>query len=116
MSSDFDAFIQQAAGIAAQVEEQSFNIVFAELTELLFEFLAGVLAKLRDVDVGDAGLKPDGFGDAGAGDRVADDVVADALRVPLARHSHLDLGAAGALQQLGDLSGVEALSLLIVDL
>jgi hypothetical protein len=68
-----DAFVEQAAGVAAQIEDQAVDVVLAQLLQSVFQFLAGGFVELLDEDVGDAGLQPDGVGDAAARDFVADD-------------------------------------------
>ena len=51
-----DGFVEQAAGVAAKIEDQAVDIVFAELLQSVFEFLAGGFVKLLDGDVADARL------------------------------------------------------------
>jgi hypothetical protein len=55
-----DAFVEQAAGVGAQIEDQAVDVVLAELFQRVLEFLAGGFVELLDEDVGDAGLQPDG--------------------------------------------------------
>ena len=41
-----DAFVQQSAGIVAQVEHQALNIVFAQAPQIVVQFRAVVSSKL----------------------------------------------------------------------
>ena len=50
-SANFDRFIQQAAGIPAQIEDQRLHPLLFEPVERRFEFGAGFVAKFRDAHI-----------------------------------------------------------------
>ena len=70
---DGDARVQQAAGIAAEVEDEALDVLLAETPEVLFELAAGVLAELEDLDVRDSGRTQVASGDTLPLDLLADD-------------------------------------------
>ena len=51
-----DGLIEQAAGIAAEVQHQPFQMAFAQAADGLVQFAAGIIAKAENADVGDFGL------------------------------------------------------------
>ena len=108
--------IQQAARVAAQIENQSFEGGFVHRAQGVIEFPGGGLIELLDMDVADAGANEEMRWDAGAVDGVADEVENQRLRFAFAVDLHLYGGAAGALQQIGHLGGIQAQSALVVDL
>ena len=76
MPSHRDAFIEQSAGILAQIQNQTSDVGFTQLIELVFHLLAGIFVERGDMHVGDAGAEPERLFHAQAGNFVADDVEA----------------------------------------
>src|SRR5262249_46191128 len=69
----------------------------------------------KKLDVGDAGLDPEGIVHALALDFLTDDRKSQRLGRALARNHDLYRGAWPSLEQVGDFGGVQALGVLIVD-
>ena len=92
-----DGFVEQAAGVAAEVDDEAVEVVGLELVERVADFAAGGLHEAGDVDVADAGLDHEGEIDGGAGDFVADEVEDEGLGGAFAGHGDGDVGAAWAL-------------------
>ncbi len=69
-----DGFIQQAARIAAQVENEAFELVLIHRLERFFHLVAGGFVELFEEHVADARLQQEGVRHALAADFVADDV------------------------------------------
>src|SRR3954465_11692891 len=69
-----DPFIEESAGIVAEVEDEALNVVLAEALEIVLYFAAGVLIERLDIDVHDARPDEERILDALARDLVADDV------------------------------------------
>ena len=111
-----DAFVEQAAWVLAQIEDQAMNVVLAQLLQAVFQLLASIFSELLDEDVGDAGLQPDGVFNAAARDFVADDREVDGLIAAFARNHDGDLRAARTFQQVGDLGGGQVVGGLVVHL
>ena len=68
-----DGFVEEAAGVAAEVEDEALRSS-PELVEGFADFVAGGLDEAGDVDVADAGADQEGEIDRGAGDFVADEI------------------------------------------
>ena len=74
---DVDGFVEQTAGVAAEVEDQAVEV--AEVVERVAYFAAGGLHEAGDVDVADAGTDQEGEIDGGMGNLVADEVEDEGL-------------------------------------
>src|ERR1700722_3026569 len=97
------AFAQQAAGIAAQIENQAFQI--AEPIQRVGDFVFGGLIEAADVHVADAGLDQEMNVNAVTRNLVADQRELHGLLDAFARDADVDGGAFGSLQQIGNVAG-----------
>src|SRR5437762_3558419 len=93
---DADAFTEQAAGVAAEVEDQSLEI--AEGIERVGDFMLGGLIETVDVHVADAGLDQEMYVNAVARNLVADEREFHGLFNLLTRDADVDGGALRSLQ------------------
>ena len=92
---DLNRLAQQAAGIAAQVEDQPLQV--GEAVDGVVHFLGRGLLELGQVNVADAGTNLVFQIDGGVGNLVADQVEDERLGLALADHWYLHVGALGAL-------------------
>jgi len=67
-----DGFVQEAAGVAAEVKHETVDVT--ELVERVADFVAGGFDEARDVNVADAGAKQEGEVNRGTGNFVADEI------------------------------------------
>ena len=68
---DFDGGIQEAAGIAAQIEHQSLDVVLAQILQGSIQLLAGAVAEAQNLHVCDTGMQPESVLHALAADFLA---------------------------------------------
>jgi hypothetical protein len=113
---DGDGFVEQAAGVAAEVEDQAVEIGGAELFEGFGDFPVGGLVELRETDIADAGLEHEGDIDGVARDFVAGNGEGKGIGVAFAGDENLDDGALGTLEHVGDFAGGQAVCGLVVHL
>ncbi len=112
---DGDGFIEQAAGIAAHVEDEAIELRGVELLEAFGDFAVGGFVEAGEADVADAGLKHEGDVDGVARNFVAGDGEDQRLGVAFAADGDFYDGALGAFEQVGDFAGGEAVGGLFVD-
>ncbi len=98
---NIDGLAQQAAGILAQIENQTLEV--AEAIDGVFHLLAGGLLELREMDVADAGTNLEFQIDGGMGNFVANEVEDQRLGLAIANHRDLNVRALGAFERLGHL-------------
>ena len=91
-----DGFVEEAAGVAAEIEDEAVEIARTEVVERVADFVAGGLDKAGDVDVADAGTDQEGEIDGGTRNLVADEVEDEGLGCAFAAHGDGDVGAAWA--------------------
>ncbi len=102
-----DGFGQQAAGVAAEVEDEALHVVvFIYGIDGVADFVAGSFDEAGDADVADAGTNVEGEVDGGAGDVVADEIEGEEFGCAFALHAYGDVGALGAFELGGDGRGV----------
>ena len=110
------AFVQQAARIVAQIEDQTMDIALAQRLKVVLQFAAGGLVELLDRDVGDTRPEPDSFTHAVARDFVARHRERKGLLAAFARDHDSDLRAPRTLQQIGHFGGGQVIGGLVVHL
>ena len=108
-----DCFVQETAGVAAEVEDEAVDV--AELVERVADFVAGGFDEAGDVDVADAGAKQEGEVDRGTGNLVADEIEDQWAGGAFAHHRDGDVGAACAFEHGGYAGGVHAFGGFAVD-
>ncbi len=68
------AFVQEPAGVLAQIENQTLDVAFTKPGEGFFEFLGSVLVELVDIHIRDPRLNPHAIVNALARNLIADHV------------------------------------------
>ena len=112
---DADGLLQQAAAIAANVENHAVEFGFIEIFERGRQVCVGRFIESRDARVADSGMNQRIEIYAGAGNFIAGYADFDGLLPAFAAEGNFDLRALGAFQELGDLPGVEAFAGFVVD-
>ena len=92
------AFVQQAAGVVTKIQHQPFDVAFPQAAQVIVQFLAGVLAELKDLDIRITRFGPEGLLHAVAPDLFAYHGKRERLVPTLARDDDSYLSAQGALQ------------------
>ena len=110
---DIDRLAQEAAGILAQIENQSLQI--AEAIDGVFHLLAGGLLELRQMDVADAGTDLEFQIDGGMGNLVANEVENQGLGLAVTNHGDLNVRALRSFERFRDLVGGPAVCRFAVD-
>src|SRR5690242_12372756 len=108
------AFGQQAAGILAQVENQSFNVLLAERLQIFIHFMAGGFGERLNTHISDSGLQPERRVHAVTWNFIADQVKRNRLRSAFAPHRDLYLGSLRPLEHVGDFRRIQIVNPLIV--
>jgi hypothetical protein len=111
-----DALIQQPARILAKVQNQTLHVVFPEPFEIVFQFFAGVLVKLLNVDISNSGLYPERVFNALPRYLIADDVKDQWFLYTFPGDFHLDRSSPLPFQHVGDLSRSQAVGFLVIHL
>ena len=109
-----DSLVEQAAGILAQVQHQSLDVVLTQPFQVLFHFPAGGFAKTQDLEIRVPRLDPEGILHALPADFVADHGEGQVVRRTFAGNDDLYRCAARSLQHVGDFGGVQAFGGLVV--
>ena len=113
MVAHVDRLAQQPAGVVAQVEDKALQV--AEAVDGFGHFVAGGLLELGEMDVADAGTNLVFQVDGGMRNLVANQVEDQRRSLAHAYRGHLDMGALGAFQSLGNLVGGPAVGGFAVD-
>ena len=106
-------FIEQAAGILAQVEDQALQI--AHLIERVGDFFFRGLVEAGDVHIADAGPDQEVQIDAVARNFVAHHGELQRLVRAFAQNGDVDGGAFGSLEQVGYVAGAHVVGGLAID-
>src|ERR1700722_12020360 len=96
--SNADTFTEQAAGILADIEDQTFKV--SHLIECFGYFVLGGLLESGNVHVSDARLDHEMQVDAVARDLVADDRKFQRTIGAFTEHGDADSGSLGSLEQI----------------
>src|ERR1017187_8922266 len=108
MIADFHRLLQEAAGVATEVKNQSLQVLLIQLAQRLAEFIVGVLVEFVDMDVGDARANSKRVIHAVLGNLITGDFEFEWLVIAFAKDCNLNLRALGTLENFGYLGGVES--------
>src|SRR5579862_5676927 len=114
MAGDIDAFIQQAAWILAQVQHQAFELLLAQLFQLVVKFLAGVFVELKNLYIADPRPQEERVRHTETRNLIAHNVKYDGHIHALPSNQYLNVGATLAPEQVGDIRGGKAVGLLVI--
>ena len=100
---DGNSLVQQASGIAAQVENQSIQIRVVELLQCCRKFRIGLFVECGKPYVPDSRPDLKRHVHRMLGNLIARNREAERLRITFTHHVHMNDSALGTLQQVGDL-------------
>src|SRR5208283_2480313 len=113
---DSDGFIEEAARIAAHIQNNAIERIRAKLLQSVGDFAVGSLVELRELDVADAGLHQESDVDGVPRNLVARDSKHQRIGIAFTGNRNLHDGALGAFQHVGDFRGGQAVGHFVIDL